>query len=370
MPNGNNSKNSNNNGFQYKLTFLDQFRSVSAQDKLFFVENLGVMIKAGISLSKALHSLAQETSNTKFKKILLEARNNIEKGMGLAESLKPHKNIFGEYFINMIETGESSGKFETVLNQLYIQIKKDYDLKNSVRNAMIYPSFVIFIMLVVLIAMLVFIMPQLIPVFNELGIQLPLPTRMIIAMSNFFVAYKYYLLAFIIVLAAIIFLISRTKKGKYLISIIALKTPIAKNIVKKINLARFCRTFSSLIQTDIPITKSFEITANVLSNQVYKKSLSIVVDELKRGRKIRKTLEKYPKLFTPLILEMISVGEDTGSLDTILEKLASFYEGQIDQIMKNIPVIIEPVLIVILGVGAGFLGVAVIMPIYTLAENL
>lgn len=356
--------------FIQKLNQIYIISPVKTQDKLFFVENLRLMLKSGVSLSKALKSLSQETMNSQFKNILFDLHRDIEKGKTLADSLSKHENIFGQYFINMVGAGESSGKFENVLEQLYIQIKKEYELKTKLRNGMIYPAIIVVLMLVIVIGMLLFIIPELLPVFSELGIQLPLPTRIIIAITEFFIDYKFFILILAIIALFALIAFAKTKKGRQILDSFLLKFPISRGIVKKICLARFARTFGSLIQTDLPITKCLEITSGVLGNYVYKNSLLQIKDELKKGRRIKKSLEKYPELYTPLSLEMISVGEETGSLDQSLDKLAAFYENQVDQSMKNLPTIIEPAILILLGIGVGFLGFAIIMPIYYLAENL
>jgi len=348
--------------------FLQKLTSVPLAEKLFFIQHLGIMLKAGISLSTALKTLAKQTTNKRFARIIADISRNVEKGVSFTESLKPHEKIFGQLFINMIESGEISGKLEEVLKRLYLQFKKNHELLSKVKGALIYPIVILIAMSGIGTFMMIAVVPKITAMFKDFNAELPLATKLLIKFSDSLVANGLlYLVALIVVILTIVQLI-KTKRGRYAFHGLLLKLPIFSPIIKKINLARFARTTSSLLKTDIMIIKSFQIAANVLGNVHYRQALMEMSDKIKKGGTINEVVANYPKLFPPVVAQMIAVGEDTGELDYILEELAEFYEGEIDQTMNNLPAIIEPILILVLGLVVGGIAVAVIMPMYALTS--
>lgn len=350
--------------------FLRKFQRVKLSQKIFFVQQLGIMVRTGISLSVALKTLAEQAEAKGFKKILADLQQQVEKGNLLSKGLENYQKIFGELFINMIKAGEASGKLEDVLKQLFTQMKKDHDIIAKVRGAMIYPMIVVIMMLAIGILMMLYVIPTITNVFKEINAPLPLPTRILITVSDFLVAHGLFVLIGVIILVIIFVSIIKSPQGKYQFHKILLKLPVAGKIIKKINLARFCRTLSSLLKTDIPIVQSFEITSRILSNLLYRESLLEAKEKIKKGVSIEESLRPHINFFPPVVLQMISVGEETGALDEILEESAVFYEEDVARIMSDLPSIIEPVLMVILGVGVGGMAVAVIMPMYSLSQQI
>ena len=348
--------------------FLAKFSSIPISEKLFFIQNLGIMLKAGISLSVALKTLTKQTNNKRFAKIINDISKNVEKGVSFTESLRPHEKIFGQLFVNMIESGEISGKLEEVLKRLYIQFKKNHELLSKVKGALTYPAVILFAMSGIGIFMMVAVVPKITAMFKDFDAELPMATKIIIKVSDSLVANGLLYLVGLVISALIIVQLIKTKKGKYLFHGLLLKLPIFSPIIKKINLARFARTISSLLKTDIMIIKSFQITASILGNVYYRDALNEMSNKIKKGGTINEIIANYPKLFPPIVTQMISVGEETGELDFILEELAEFYEGEIDQTMNNLPAIIEPVLILVLGLVVGGMAVAIIMPMYSLTS--
>ncbi len=349
---------------------LLHFSRVPLKEKLFFVQYLGIMLKAGISLSRCLNTLAIQTSNKRFASIINNIAKNIEKGKSLTESLSNHKGIFGELFINMVEAGELSGNLEDVLKQLYIQIKKQNELISKVKGALTYPVVIIFAMGGIGIFMIVTVVPKLTDMLKSFNAELPIATKILIAVSDFIVGNIVISLVALIVFVLIFIQILRTYKGKYYFQAIFLIAPVFSGIIKKINLARFSRTISSLLKSDIMIIKTFQITANVLGNLHYRQAVKEMSEKLKKGSQINEIVSAYPKLFPPVVNQIISVGEETGELDSILAELAEFYENEVDKIMDNLPSIIEPILILALGLGVGGMAVAIIMPMYTLTSSI
>lgn len=345
---------------------IGRFTKVPIKEKLFFTQYLGVMLKSGISMSDALKTLSKQTNSKYFAKVLKKVAKKVEEGSSFSDGLRSYKRVFGELFVNMIAAGEISGKLEEVLSQLYLQIKKQSELKSKIKGAMIYPVVIIVGIIAVGLFLMVFILPELLGVFKEFDVPLPLPTRIVIAISDFISAHG--ILSGIGLIIAIILLSFslRTYKGKYFFQSIVLKTPIISGIVKKVNLATFARTTSALLATDVAIIKTFETTANVLGNLHYREAVMQMGEKIKKGSQINEVMVIYPKLFPPVVNQMILVGEDTGELDTILLELAEFYENEVDQIMDNLPAIIEPLLILVLGVAVAGIAAALLMPYYTL----
>jgi len=341
---------------------------IPLSEKLFFIQYLGIMLKAGISLSIALKTLAKQTTNKKFARIITDISNNVERGVSFTESLKPHEETFGQLFISMVESGEISGKLEEVLAQLYIQFKKQHELISKVKGALTYPVVIIAAMIGIGTFMMIVVVPQITAMFKEFNAELPLATKVLIATSDTLIKHGVLVLLGLILFIILFIKLLKTYRGKYYWQKLLLKLPIFSPIIKKINLARFARTISSLLKTDIMIIKSFQITANVLGNLHYRQALEEMAVKIKKGGKINEVVANYPKLFPPVVTQIISVGEETGELDYILSELAQFYEGEVDQIMNNLPSIIEPLLILTLGVVVGGMAVAIIMPMYTLTS--
>lgn len=347
-----------------------KFQNVTTTDKMFFCKHLSLMIKAGISISKSLKTLALQTNNKGFSFILNDICKKVEEGESLAKALQRHEKIFGHLFINMIKSGELSGKLEEVLEQIFIQLKKSHELVSKVRNALIYPIIVVIAMFGIGIAMIVFVIPKITAVFKESDAQLPFATKILIAISDTLAQHGVIsFLSFIIVLVIIIKLL-RTNIGKKFLSNFCLRTPIIAPITKKINLARFSRTISSLLKTDIPIIESFKITSEVMGNTKYKKGISNISEDIKNGISIKEAMTKYDNIFPPIILQMVAIGEETGSLDKILDEIALFYEEEVQEIMNTLPSILEPILMLLLGGGVAFMAVAIIMPMYSLTQQI
>lgn len=339
---------------------------VPAREKLFFVRHLGVMLKGGIPFSAAFRALAEQTKNRAFAKILKKVSVDIDRGLTLSESLKPYEKVFNEFFINMIESGEISGKLEEVLNQLYIHMKKQHELVSSVKSALTYPAFVITAMGGIGIFMMVSIVPKITGVFSEYQTELPLATKVVIAVSSFMIENGVFTAVSAVVTILAIIKILQTKKGLYAFQALLLKIPVLSDMVKKMNIARFSRTVSSLLKTDIMIIKTFQITAGIIANLHYRKVILEISEKIKKGGLINETIKNYPDFFPPVVTQMIMVGEQTGELDNILADLAEFYEEEVEKTLETLPTLIEPLLILILGAGVGLMAIAVIMPMYSL----
>lgn len=349
--------------------FFSFFKRVPIKEKLIFIQNLSVMIKASIPVLTAFRTLSEQTESKELSKILKQISLKLEQGLSLTESMRPYPKVFNELFINMVNSGEVSGKLEDVLHHLHLQTKKQYALFSRIKGALTYPLIVIAVMIGIGIFMMIFVIPKITSVFTEYQVELPLATRILIGLSNFLATHWLISLVSAIAIIIIFIRIFKTRKGKLFFQALALRAPIFGSIIKKINLANFSRTSSSLLKTDIMIVNAFQITANTLGNLHYREAVIDISEKMKKGGQINEVIKHYPDFFPPMAVQMISVGEQTGEITDILEDLAIFYEEEVDQIMQNLPSIIEPLLILLLGIGVGGVAIAIIMPMYSLTSS-
>lgn len=349
---------------------VSRVRPVGLLDKMFFTRNLAVMVSAGLTLTRSLDALAQETTNKKFKKILTSVNTSVTQGKTLAESLKLHESTFGTLFTNMIEVGETTGKLTLVLKLLANQMKKDYDLKKRVRGAMMYPAIIVTVLMGVGAMMMIYIIPTLSETIKSLGVSLPLSTRFIIGMSDFMVHYALWLLIGVGIFVTLIWRLLKTKRGKDAFGKIIIRVPLFGPIVKKFNCARFARTLAYLITSGVPIVRSLEITASVLGNPLFQEATKKAAEEIQKGKQLNAILANYPKIFQPLFIQMIKVGEETGKVSSLLLRLALFFEEDVNNTTKNLSTVIEPILMVVIGVIVGFFAVSMLQPIYSSLGNI
>jgi len=341
--------------------------------KMFFIEHLKTMIHAGLSLVEGLDVLSKEIENKKFKKIIGEIKFGVEKGKQLSEVFAEYPQAFPPIYVKMIEAGEIGGKLEESLAQVATQMQKNYQLTSTIRGAMIYPAVILFAMGGIGILMVTVVLPKLLEIFKEFDAELPLPTKILMAITDF-MSKPLNLVIVAIVLALLIFtyitLLKKSLAFKRAVHTLNLNLPIIGTVVKKINLARFSLTLSSLLKSTVPIINATEITASTCSNLKYQEALKVTAEKLKAGIPLSEILADYDKLFPPMVTEMIMVGERTGEIDQLLTELANFYGEEVDKTMKNFATIIEPVIILVLGVAVAGMAVAVIMPMYSLVQTM
>lgn len=347
-----------------------RLKPISIVDKMFFARNLSVMISAGLPFTRALEALSQETANPKFKKIIDNINTSVLKGKSFADSLKEHRQIFGDLFINMVEVGDISGKLARILGLLANQMKKDYSLLKKVRGALIYPGIILIVLATIGVLMMIYVVPTFTETIKELGGELPLGTRIIIGFSNFFINNKLLLaIGFLMTVTSLIFII-RTRQFKENFGRVILKVPLFGPLVKKVNTARFCRSLFYLITAGVPIIRSLEITASVLGNTIYRQAALETGSEIQKGQPMNKILAKYPHIFQPLVIQMINVGEETGKMSSMLLRLALFFEEEVNNTTKNLSTIIEPLLMIVVGIVVAFFIISMLQPIYSSVGNL
>jgi len=344
------------------------FGGVPLVEKMLFARHLSVMVKAGFSLNKALQVLILQTNSKRFVKIITEIEEDVRKGTAFGDALAKYPDVFSDLFINMVKVGESSGNLEGNLKLLAVQMKKDHDLSSRVKSAMMYPAVILVAMLAIGTGMMIFVVPKLMSVFEEMDVQLPLMTRIVIFISKFLSA-QWWLVILVLVFLIIGFrVILRTKEGIRMFDNIILKMPIFGNISKKINSARMARTLSSLIESGVSIVKALEISAGTMTNSLFSESLILASKEVQKGEPLSHSLATFPNLFLPIVTQMIQVGEETGTLGEITKRLAEFYEEEVSNITKNLSTIIEPILMVIIGAAVGLFAVSMIQPMYSMVN--
>lgn len=353
--------------FNFSIPFLS---GVSMTEKIIFSRNFSIMISAGLPVSKCLDILSRQTKNKKFSKILSSILDNIQKGNSLSDSMKEYPKIFSNIFTAMVRVGEESGRLGESLKIMADQMSRDHSLMKKVRGAMIYPVIVIMVMFTIGVVMMIYVVPTLTSLFKELNAELPMSTKIVILTSDFIIENK--LLAIILFVALTIFFIwfLRTKQGKRTVDFISLKIPIISSLVKKINSARTSRTMASLISSGINILEALDITKDVIQNSYYKTIIDRAKENIQKGDPISEAFKKATNLYAVLFGEMMAVGEETGKLPDMLYNIADFYEDEVSETTKNLATVIEPFLMIIIGVAVGFFAVSMITPMYSVMDNI
>jgi len=309
-------------------------------------------------------------SSGRFVKVITEIEQDVRKGTAFGDALAKYPDIFSDLFVNMVKVGEASGNIEGNLKLLAVQMKKDHDLHSGVKSAMMYPAVILIAMLAIGTGMMIFVVPNLISVFEELNAELPFATRMVIFISKFLSA-QWWLVILVLVFLIIGFrLILRTKEGIRMLDNMILKMPIFGNISKEINSARMARTLSSLIESGVSIVKALEVSAGTLTNSLFSESLILASKEVQKGQPLSQSLAASPNLFLPIVTQMIQVGEETGTLGEITKRLAEFYEEEVANVTKGLSTIIEPILMVIIGAAVGFFAISMIQPMYSMMNSI
>ncbi len=351
----------------FKLPFIG---GVPLAEKMFFARNLQVMISAGSPLPKAIEILSLQVKSKKFKEALLDIKEEIVKGKSFSDCLANYPNIFSELFQNMIKVAEESGTMDEVLKTLALQMEKENELKSKVKGAMIYPAVIVFVMVAIGILMLITVVPQLAGTFKELGVELPMTTKLIIGLAAFLVNKWYFLFLILFSFFFIFWQGLKSKSGKRILDTILLRAPIISPIIKKTNAASTVRNLSSLISAGVPLLRSLEIISGTLGNVHYKTAISDAVEKVKKGEKLSEALKNYQNVYPLTVIQMIAVGEETGETASVLKKLAEFYEEEVSNATQNLASVIEPVLMVVIGAVVGFFAVSMIQPMYSMLGSI
>jgi type IV pilus assembly protein PilC len=328
------------------------------------------MLDAGLTLSRGIIIIAKQMKNSYFKETLEKIEASIRTGKTFHEALADYPKIFSNLFISMVAAGEESGKLAESLETVGGQMEKNYVLLKKVKGALLYPSIIITAMLGIGIFMLVYVVPTLTSTFKELNVELPATTQLIISVSDAFRNHFVLVIAFIAGVIIGLIALARTKTGSRLLDKLFLKLPVIGNLIKEMNAARTARTLSSLLTSGVSVVESLKITGNVLQNPFYKEVLAEAEKKIQVGSPISDVFIKSNHVYPIYVGEMIAVGEETGEMGAMLAKVAQFFEAEVEQKTKDMSTIIEPILMVVVGIGVGFFAISMLSPMYSIANNI
>ncbi len=340
---------------------------VGEKDLVTFTRQFATMIDAGLPLVQCLEILGSQTENKTFANAIVKVRGDVEGGSTFADALKRHPRIFDDLYANMVAAGEAGGILDTILNRLAVYIEKNVALKKKIKGAMTYPTIVMVIAIGVVAVMLIFVIPSFAKMFTDFGGTLPAPTQIVLNLSNVFV--KWWWLIGLGIAAPIVGIkqFYRTNRGREIMDDMFLKLPVVGILIRKVAVAKFTRTLSTLITSGIPILEGLDIVARTAGNKTVEKAILKTKQGISEGKTIAEPL-KQTNVFPPMVVQMISVGEAAGALDTMLGKIADFYDEEVDSAVGALTSMLEPILMVFLGVTLGFMVIAMYLPVFKLAS--
>jgi type IV pilus assembly protein PilC len=356
-------------GMSMNLQLPSFLNRISTQEKITIARNLGGMLEAGLALSRALQVIEHQSKNKKLKMVLTSVNKSISEGTSFHDSLQKFPEVFSTLFISMVKAGEESGNLAPSLKQIADQMEKTYLIQKKVKGAMIYPGIILSLMFVIGIVMLTFVVPRLTATFTDLHANLPASTKFVIALSDFFK--NHYVIAFLIFAAIVagFYYGMKTAAGKRAFAFGTLRLPVVGVIIKETNSARTARTLSSLLMAGVDLVLAIRITGEVVQNVFYKNVLKDAEAAVQKGRPLSEIFIANEFLYPIFVGEMVSVGEETGRISNMLEGVASYYENEVEQKTKDMSTIIEPVLMIIIGVAVGFFAISMISPMYSVMNN-
>jgi type IV pilus assembly protein PilC len=344
-------------------------KKVAAKNVAVFTRQFSVMIDAGLPLVQCLEILGNQEEDKNFAETILQTRSDVESGASLADAMKKHPKVFDPLFSNMIAAGEAGGILDTILKRLATYIEKSVKLKSQVKSAMVYPIAVIVIATLVVGVILWKVIPTFAALFAGLGATLPLPTRFVIWLSNSLVNFMPFILVGLVALSYGVKQYYGTDKGRHVIDRLTLRAPVLGVLMRKIAVARFCRTLATLLSSGVPILDGLEITAKTSGNAIVEDAIMATRKSIERGETISAPLRET-NVFPPMVTQMIGVGETTGALDTMLSKIADFYEEEVDTAVAGLLTLLEPIMIAFLGGVVGGIVIAMYLPIFDLISKL
>jgi len=353
------------------LDFLGGNR-VKSDDLVMFTRQLSAMVSAGVPILRALTSLHDHTDSAALKKVSAGIVKDVEAGATLADALVKYPNTFNDVYVNMVRAGESAGILDDILKRLAMQQEKNASMRKKIKSAMTYPSVLMVITILAFFGLMLFVIPQIGKILRDLGgpdAKLPALTQAMLTISDFLVKYGLFLLPLVIGGVVMFLRFLKTPRGKAIFHQFVLRVPMINPIIRKVAVARFARTFSALMGAGVAVLEALNVTARAVGNVVYEKALVDAAEQVKNGKTLSGVLEK-DDLFPPIVAQMLAVGEETGQTDTVLVKVADFYEEEVDVAIDGISSIIEPVMILIMGSMVGLIAASVMGPIAGLAQNI
>lgn len=343
---------------------------VKQGEKIVFVRNLSSMLSAGLSLTRALSIIEKQTNNIKLKNVVNSLMDDVKSGSPFHVALGKFPKVFSPLLISMVKAGEEGGSLPDSLQTVGEQMEKSYTLQKKIKGALLYPSIIVVALIIIGILMMMFIVPTLQGTFEELDIDLPASTRAIIAISSFLVNNTLVALGSFFAFIFVFIYGLRTKKGKRVFEFLLLRTPIIGNLTREINSARTARTLAALLSSGVEVVQAFDITQDVLQNSYYKDILKEAKDKIQKGSTFAEIFKGKERMYPVLVSEFISVGEETGKLPDMLMEVATFYEKEVEQKTKDMSTIIEPFLMIVVGVAVGFFAISMISPIYSINSGI
>ncbi|MFQ5508490.1 MAG: type II secretion system F family protein [Leptospirillia bacterium] len=339
---------------------------VTSKDVVIFTRQFSTMIDAGLPLVQCLDILGNQSENPALAKVINEARLEVEAGSTYADALRKHPKAFDELYVNMVAAGETGGILDIILSRLAKHMEKAIALKKKIKGALVYPSAIVGIAVIVMAVLMIFVIPVFAQMFSDFGGTLPGPTQLVLSMSDFVVANIWYMVIGLILFAVGVKRFYKTKVGRYNMDKVALMLPVFGDLLKKAAVAKFTRTLGTLISSGVPILDGLEIVASTAGNKVVEEAVMYSRSSISEGKDVAGPLAET-KVFPPMVTQMIAVGEATGAMDTMLSKIADFYDEEVDEAVSALTSLLEPMLMVFLGVTVGFIVVAMYLPIFEMA---
>jgi type IV pilus assembly protein PilC len=351
----------------FQISFFDR---VKPKDVVILSRQISTLFEAQVSALKAFTMLSGNTENKLLGHKLTQIGDDLQAGVSISGALAKHPDVFSDFYVNMVKVGEETGKLNQTFLHLAEYLDRQYALTTKTKNALIYPAFVVVTFFVVMTLMFTIVIPKLSAIILDSGQPPPFFTAVVIAVSNLFVNYGFFALIFLVLLGIWVWRLSSTEKGKIYLDNLRLSTPAIGNLYKKLYLSRITDNLNTMLSSGVPIVRAIDITGDVVGSLAYKQLLKEVADSVKSGLSLSASFEKHPDQIPGILVQMVQVGEETGSLGTILKTLTDFYAREVDGAVDTLVGLIEPVMIVVLGLGVGILLVSVLMPIYNMAGSI
>ncbi len=357
-----------------KSQFLSNFgtrKKVKIKDLAVFNRQLSTMVSAGVPLNKALATLEEQTRNKYFKEVIAGIAKSVEGGMPLADSFAKYPNVFNDVYVNMVRAGEAGGILDDILKRLALQIESDSSMRKKIKSAMAYPVVILSVTVIAFFGIMIFIIPKLGAIIKDLGgndATLPIYTRAMLSVSDFMQHNAIFIIVGVFIASFVFRRYIKTPKGKYQFHAVLLRTPVVKTVIVKVAISRFARTFASLMSSGVGVLDALEVTGGAIGNKVIERELEEAAKQVKNGKQLSEPLSKS-KHFPPIVAQMLAVGEESGKIDTILIKVADFYEEEVEATIDGLASIIEPIMIIILGAVVGVIAASVMGPIAGLSKT-
>ena len=343
--------------------------SIAVKDLVVFTRQFATMISSGLPLVQCLDTLGRQTPNKRLADIVMQVKADVEAGASFTEALRKHPRVFGDFYVNMVEAGEAGGALDTILTRLAVYLEKSRALRGKVRGAMAYPAAIVAVAVLVMVFMLLYVIPIFADLFASFGGALPAPTRLVMALSSGVKAFILYAAAAGVALVWAFRWFRRTARGRRLVDAALLKAPVVGSLVEKIAVASFSRTLATLVSSGVPILDGLAITARITGNKVMEDAILTAIERIKQGSTIAEPLRDQT-VFAPMVVQMIEVGENAGALDAMLNKIADFYDDEVNHAVEALTSLLEPLLMVVLGALIGFMLIAMYLPIFEMAGTL